>query len=438
MHRYVGLGVAGFLVVAGLTGSLLAWNDELEAALSPQLFRATPPAPDAQALDPLVLRAHVAGHYPKVWVLYAPLKVEAGRSVLFAIEGAPNPRTGDPAELPNDQVFVNPYTGEVLGERKWGDISQGIKNLMPFLYRLHYSLALGTVGGYLMGIVALLWTIDCFVGAYLTFPARRCKRESGPHPRPLSPEDRSWPSRWWPSWKVRVRSGAYKLNFDLHRAGGLWPWSMLLVLAWSSVAFNLSEVYSPVMRAVFAHQPDEALPRLATLQPEPGIGWIDAREIGRHLMQAEAGARDFEVLEEQALRYDPHTGVYRYSVRSSRDIRDHGGSTSVVFDASTGVRRGLWLPTGAASGDTIRTWITSLHMATLWGIPFKVLICVLGLAVAMLSVTGIVIWWRKHRARRSRYIGARPWVIPSHPGSEPQRPAGEATAYKRRATGLIT
>ncbi|MGH8611842.1 MAG: PepSY domain-containing protein [Gammaproteobacteria bacterium] len=65
LHRYVGLVMAGFLLIAGLTGSLLAWNDELEAVLSPQLFRAAPPAPDAQALDPLVLRAHVAGHYQR-------------------------------------------------------------------------------------------------------------------------------------------------------------------------------------------------------------------------------------------------------------------------------------------------------------------------------------------------------------------------------------
>lgn len=56
------------------------------------------------------------------------------------------------------------------------------------------------------------------------------------------------------------------------------------------------------------------------------------------------------------------------------------------------------LPIGAASGDTICMWITSLHMAALWGLPFKLLICVPGLAVAMLSVPGAVIWLRKRRA----------------------------------------
>ncbi|MFB8830300.1 PepSY domain-containing protein [Azotobacter sp. CWF10] len=52
IHRYVGLTMAGFLLVAGLTGSLLAWNEELEAVLSPALFRVAPPGPEARPLDP--------------------------------------------------------------------------------------------------------------------------------------------------------------------------------------------------------------------------------------------------------------------------------------------------------------------------------------------------------------------------------------------------
>jgi uncharacterized iron-regulated membrane protein len=192
------------------------------------------------------------------------------------------------------------------------------------------------------------------------------------------------------------------VNFDLHRAGGLWVWAMLFVLAWSSVGFNLSEVYEPVMKTVFAQQPDQAsLPAATRLNLSPRLRWPEARDTGRRLMAEQAQAQGFTVLAENALVHDPRRGphgIYRYHVQSSRDIRDHGGSTTVVLDADTGGLVGLWLPTGAASGDTISTWLSSLHMAALWGLPFKLLICVLGLAVAMLSVTGAVIWLRKRRA----------------------------------------
>ena len=36
--------------------------------------------------------------------------------------------------------------------------------------RSPYRLALGGLGGWLLGVVALAWTIDCFVGFYLTLP----------------------------------------------------------------------------------------------------------------------------------------------------------------------------------------------------------------------------------------------------------------------------
>src|ERR1700754_1840183 len=43
-HRWVGLALAVPLLVAGLTGSLLAFDDDLDAWLNPRLFRASPGA----------------------------------------------------------------------------------------------------------------------------------------------------------------------------------------------------------------------------------------------------------------------------------------------------------------------------------------------------------------------------------------------------------
>jgi len=65
LHRWLGLVLAGFLALAGLTGALLVWNQELDAALNPRLFRAEPPTPDAQPLDPLRLREIVQARHPQ-------------------------------------------------------------------------------------------------------------------------------------------------------------------------------------------------------------------------------------------------------------------------------------------------------------------------------------------------------------------------------------
>lgn len=403
-HRYLGLVLAGFLIFSGVTGSLLAWYHELDRVFNPALVQ-PPPAEEGEAvLDPLLLRDKIAESYPDAYVRIVMLRQKPGDSLLLLLEGAIDPVTGKTAEVANDEVYVDRYSGEILGERKWGDINQGMKNLMPFIYRLHYSLAFDSTGEYILGVVALLWTIDCFIGAYLTFPPRR-RRPTAKRGK-LVDAGVDWLKRWTPSWKVgRCRNGyklkGYKLNFDLHRAGGLWPWAMLLIIAWSSVGFNLAEVYNPVMNTVFSfkNQDETMPPALAQPQPIPAISWNEAREIGRRLMAAESQAKDFQIIEEFLLAYDPYKALYRYVVKSERDIRDQWGSTMIYFDANTGERRSVSFPTGEASGDTMTHWLFSLHMAAVWGLPFKIFVTVLGFVVAMLSITGIIIWHRKRRAR---------------------------------------
>ncbi|NPU92059.1 MAG: PepSY domain-containing protein [Gammaproteobacteria bacterium] len=403
VHRYLGLCLAGFLIFSALTGSLLAWYHELDSVFNPAMVQPPATVEGAAAQDPLTLAQTVAEHYPDAYVRFVMLRQTPGQAQLMGLDGEIDPHTGAQADVANDEVYVDRFTGEILGERKWGAIDQGMKNLMPFIYRLHYSLALDSLGEYLLGIVALLWTIDCFIGAYLTFPPRR--RQSTVKDGNLLRVVGNWLTRWSPSWKVRTQRAGCKLNFDLHRAGGLWPWVMLFIIAWSSVGFNLSEVYNPVMGTFFPFQDrEEPKPSLAQPQFTPAISLIEAREIGRRLMAAEARANNFSIIEEHMLAYDPAKALYRYVVKSDRDIRDNWGSTMVYFDASTGEYRATYIATGEAIGNTITHWLFSLHMAAVWGTPFKVFVAAVGLAVAMLSVTGILIW---HRKRYARLIGRR-------------------------------
>lgn len=391
-HRWVGLVMAGFLVIAGLTGALLAWYHELDAAVNVRVMQVVPPAPGAVPLDPLALRERVQAARPDAVVSYVPFPRPGPAAATEARSIFIEARPGSTPPV-NDELFVDPYTGAILGERKWGDITQGWTNLMPFIYRLHYQLALGTVGSYVFGIVALLWTLDCFVGAWLTMPARRRTRAAGAT---------SWWRRWAPAWKLRMRAGTAKLNFDLHRAAGLWPWAMLFVLAWSSVAFNLQEVYHPVTRAVLGMQDDvrDRLPEISQPPLDPPMGWAAGLAAARTEMAALAAREGFRIERESNIGYEAGQGIFRYRVVSSRDVAERYGQTTVIIDASDGRLLGTYLPTGKAAGDTVTEWMYALHMAALWGWPMQVFVSLVGVVVAALSVTGVVIWWQRRRARQ--------------------------------------
>jgi uncharacterized iron-regulated membrane protein len=391
-HRYVGLLMTVFLVIAGVTGSLLAFYHELDEALNPSLYRASPPAPGAALLDPFEQRATLERQLPAGLRAHRmSFEVRAGVASVFEVS-APIGVTyeGD------DEFFVDPYSGSIRGSRRWGDVSQGVRNLMPFIYRLHYSLALGEVGTLLFGVVALLWTMDCFIGGYLTLPPPRGSQgRRGP---------RAWLARWKPAWLVRGGQ-LFSWIFTWHRASGLWVWAMLLVFAWSAVGLNLRQVYEPVMKAAFGLEgfAYQSLPKRDAPLLEPGLDWREAHRQGQALMADRAREQGFDVLAERRMVYHPEVGAFRYNVRSSLDVSDRYPNTTVWFDAQSGTPLGLDLPTGESAGSTITTWIHQLHFASVGalGFPYRVFVCLLGLAIAVLSITGAWVWWVK-RAKRIR------------------------------------
>ena len=379
-----GLGLSGFLILVGLTGAAIAWNDAGERLFAPSLFVLAPSHTGQTPLDPFTLRDAAERAEPGFAINGVDLTRKPNEPARFSVEARP----GGPAPR-NDDIALDPFTGKIVGARRDGDLRQGAVNLMPFIYSLHQSLALGDGGALVLGFVALVWTIDCFAGLWLTFPVHA-------HPRRTL---RVWVERWRRAWRVRWPTRPFKLAFDLHSAGGLWLWAMLLVLAWSSVSFNLPAVYRPVTRAIFGL--DEATPiRATTLSASapPRLGWRQAHEVGKHAMGSEALRYGFTIQDERLMFYNSALRTYAYRVRSTLDSGKFG-NTQLILDADTGNVLDFQRPTGGRFGTSLTTWIEDLHTAGVWGWPMRAFLTLMGLGVCMLSVTGILIWWRKRTAR---------------------------------------
>jgi uncharacterized iron-regulated membrane protein len=379
LHRWSGLTMTAFLIVVGLTGSLLAFNRELEQFFSPRLFAV--PRADQTRLDLGVLaeRAEAAGRGEKlVYITYA----ESNQ-----VKGYFEADNGSASPLGFDEMFLNPWTGEELGRRRRGDLSEGLINLMPFIYSLHWRLAAGDIGRWILGVVAILWSIDCFIGFYLTLPKSRA----------------NFLQRWTPAWQIRWSGGFYRLNFDIHRAGGLWLWGILFIFAWSSVMMNMRSIYEPVMQSLFDYKAYVAPP----IAPAPSarMSWRDALSRGEYLTAEQSKTRGFSILEPLSLLYEPSSNTYSYEVRGSRDIfqrSPQGGGTSVTFDAATGVLIEVSQPTGEHLGNTIENWLYALHMARVFGLTYRIFVCLLGLFIVLLAVSGVYIWWKKRLGRVDR------------------------------------
>lgn len=407
VHRYAGLTIAGFLFLSGVTGAIISWDHELDDLLNPHLMTAESAG---SAQSSLALAQQIEARYPQVRVSFVPLHPEVGESLSFGIDARVDPTTKKLFEPGFNQVFIDPVSGAELGKREWGAVWPITKEtLVSFLYRLHYTLHIPEMWGidywglWLMGGIAMIWMFDSFVGFYLTLPIRRrnAVRPSDDiaDDRPV-PVGKSWWQRWQPAWKVRWSGGSNKLNFDLHRAFSLWTWMLLFILAFTAFSLNLyNEIFYPVLKTVSQVTPspfDTRAPADKHRPIEPRVAYADI------VQRASSDAQQRKWVEPAgSIFYSQEFGIYGVSFFKVGD--DHGtggvGPAVLYYDGLDGRLLGDRQPWKGTAADIFVQAQFPLHSGRILGLPGRILISFMGIVVAMLSVTGVVIWWRKRVSR---------------------------------------
>lgn len=366
VHRWIGLVLAGFLTMAGLTGAVLSWDHEIDEWLNADMLETPARGP---LKTPLELAAAVQASEPRAEISYMTLGLVEGEAAMFMVRPRPDPATGQAPALGYDTVFVDPVSGHITGQRNGRSFALSQRNLMPWLRHLHESLLAPRFWGtdrwgyWFMGSLALLWVADSFVALLLTFPV--------------------------------------KLNFDLHRAGGLWVWAVIVIVAFTSFSLNLyREVFYPVMSTVSTTTPGP----YETLKPAPQ---------GTLLVPQVSFAQAIAIAQSEAKRLgfaQPAGGIWWggdfpfYNI-SFFDPHDETGAmgmglSNIYVSSDNGEVLGTYRPWHGTAADVFVQLQLPLHSGRILGTPGRVLMSFVGMLVAVLSITGVIIWWRKRRARK--------------------------------------
>ena len=377
LHRWVGLASAAFIFVAALTGTVIAWEHELDVWLNPQLHCAAhATANPATHRTAVALAAQVERANPHLHVRFLPLAWAPGHTIMMGVEGRTDPVTGARDPLGFNQIFVDPNTGRVQARRDSKVWCWQRADVLPLLYRLHYSMLLpGSSGIWFMGALGALWTLDCFVAIYLAFPRLRL---------------------WRQSVRFRVRAGGARLLFDLHRSSGVWLWGLVLMMALTAVTLSLgSRLIKPALRG--------RVPMRAPLEAE--LPTPEHARPAAALPREEILAR--AALKAQSLGIEGRPGAVAYGrgvVRvgffaPEEDPKGHGSGGLqppwLAWDSRTGAFVGQLRPGFGSITDKFLDLQFPLHSGRLLGTPGRALISGLGLLIALLSATGVLVWARK-------------------------------------------
>jgi uncharacterized iron-regulated membrane protein len=350
LHRWSGLTLLVVLFIAAATGSALPFRESIERWLNPRLHAV---APGAQRVSLQEVVDTVERRHPDARVSTITLRSETPDASLIVYlakrPGAP------PGDLEASEAFVNPYTGTVLGERNRRHPVFSRENFVPMLIRLHYSLLLESPGVWLMGIAAMVWLLTSAIGLALAWPT-------------------SWrrAASWRPIVTVRLRSGSYKLTYDLHRASGVALLPVWLVLGFTSVYLNFPGLVRTATMAV------------ATVTAPP--------------------TRAVTPIERPAVTPDQAIATALADVPAARpfggDVSPTGNS-QVYVDFSTGEVVAVRLASTLRAGDRFIFWQFPLHSGEAFGLPGRVAIAAAATTLMAMCGTGLYVWWRAWSVRAS-------------------------------------
>ncbi len=154
-HFYAGLFVIPFMLILAITGIIYLFKPQLDAAMYHNLMFVTPAASTLPYTEQL---QSVESAYPNATVAQITPSAADNRSTEVLIT------TVDQRNL---LVFVDPHSGQVIGDRNEDN------NLQAIARRIHGELMIGRLGDYVVELAACWGLVLLITGLYLWWPRRR-------------------------------------------------------------------------------------------------------------------------------------------------------------------------------------------------------------------------------------------------------------------------
>jgi uncharacterized iron-regulated membrane protein len=365
LHRYIGLAVGAIAAIIGLTGSFLVFSPELENFWVAFKFGHVIPQGDSLSIDAIfnIINAAIANQSDiKIGTIILP------KDASFPYEA----RLLDSADK-LIQMFINPYTGEVIGSLKQDH------NILRLALHLHYELLAGQPGQIVAGIIGLLLFILSITGLIL-----------------------------WPGWrkliagfKIKWDAHPKRLNFDIHKVVGILVAVSFVLSGLTGFCWNFYDQSVPIIHALtFTPKP----PEIAS-QPIRGQSPILLSQILEKADAAMPNAKTTHI----RIANKPE-GVIRVLKKQNQDTSVYGES-QVFLDQYSGqvlhIVDGRSLPLG----DRVLNSFVPIHYGTFAGIYSRIFYIIVGLSPTILFITGLVMWWHRRRIQPTNTnLGSSPQV----------------------------
>jgi uncharacterized iron-regulated membrane protein len=343
LHLYVAVAISLYVAILGITGAIMAFEPEIDHLAHANLAYVTP-AP---------ARLSLAALGEAVDKAYPGQKISG-----YTIGAAPDLSTMvwvDPT-----LVYVNPYTGQILGSRTDG------RTILGFIHSLHQRLTAPRPGHDKLTRTFVSWiTVAALFlvvsGVWL----------------------------WWPRMRFGIGTGGgLPFWYDVHTTLGITAAAFLVLLTVTGINLGF-EGSTMLIYTLTGSTGSQAAPPLQI--PPPPTDAAQPFTIDRAL----AIAGDALPGATPAAIFGPTPrGVYIVTARMPGDHSSNGRSRVTIDQYSGAVVAANNLNT-ASAGARLVALNRAIHTGDIFGIPSKAVMALASLIIALQALSGGVLWIKR-------------------------------------------
>lgn len=349
IHLYLGLTAALFLLVLGVTGSIMAFEADIDHWVHPRDWYVTPAGRPLSEAD-----------------LIAAVERQVAPARVRMIQITPQRNLAQSMQLTDRTVVnVNPYNGSILNRATGPNRTQ---KLLGQIHQLHLRLAPEPRGEWpKTGKKIVSWA-----GLFLCF---------------LAP---SGLILWWRTKRASIRwknASWFRRCFDAHHVIGLYAGLFLWIAAFTGILIGFDWGEQSIYKITGSAGPSRPTPPASKPAPGGQPLTIDrAMDIARQAIPA-------GVVEIAQLPGNPK-GAYFFVLRVPEETTGSPHSTVAVDQYSGEVLQARDFRTDSRGFYWIR-FNRAIHTGDLWGAAGHVIVSLSSLLLVAMVLTGLVIWLKK-------------------------------------------
>jgi uncharacterized iron-regulated membrane protein len=372
IHLWLGLVTGLVVLIVSITGCLFVFQKEISDLIHRETFFVKPPVSAVKLPYSTLLKKAEQALGQDRPVNFSTTYKDKEHAWEFMTYKA-----GDPKALTYfgsidfyESVFINPYTGAVIGLH---DYKYDFFNIVKFI---HWSLLLNdTYGQNIVGYSTLIFVFMLITGMIMWWPKKWSKTNINK------------------SFKIKWKAGFKRVVYDLHNVSGFYVMLITLILALTGMVFAFkwfqTTVYAVASGSVTP-------PEIKQVKSKPALSASYPVDIAFNKAKVLLPASD-------RINVSPAAGadgvIYIYGIQG-KETYYH--ADALQFDQYSGkllYRRNY---EEQNAGEKLIGMNYDIHVGAILGLPGKIIAFIASLVAASLPVTGFMIWLNRKKKKKKK------------------------------------